>query len=411
MESKPLSSGIKRICKANESLRAELLETLMDKVKKLLYITRYYTDQEFHLKKKFDGQIAAFQNLGYDVYYIGLDKRFLYLIHNDERTVYGKTHFRLPHYIHTQLYNDLHKAAIKAINKIGFDYVYWRYAPLWRSSCKVAESIKETGGKLLLEIPTFPPEKEAHLNALRKIYSVYAVHLSKCFDPLVDKYIVIGEDAHGEYKGKPAINIENGIDVSNIPVRKPINHKGTIHILALASMSYWHGYDRLIKSLAKYKGDQKVIIHMVGGNDGGCLPEWKELTHRLKLDDKVIFHGPMSGEPLEEMFNLCDVGVNSLAMFKKGFNVTMELKAREYIARGLPFICAVDDPALFYAEKPMWLKVANDESIPDMNEIIGFALKMKSDPSHVQILRKLAEEHMTWEQQYKKVFEQLEGVN
>ena len=111
------------------------------------------------------------------------------------------------------------------------------------------------------------------------------------------------------------------------------------------------------------------------------------------------------------MFNLCDIGVNSLAMYKKGFNVTMELKAREYIARGLPFICAVDDPALYYAEKPMWLKVANDESIPNMNEIVNFAIKMKNDSTHVQVLRKLAEEHMTWEQQYKKVFKQLEGVN
>lgn len=383
----------------------------MEKQKRILYITRYSIDEPFNLKKKFNGQLAAFRSLGYDVYYIGYDRNHLYLIHDDDKTEYGNTHFRIPSYLHTQFYNDLHKAAIKVIKEVGIDIVYWRSAPLFGSSCKLAETAKKAGAKLIIEIPTFPPNQENNYTGVRKLFSLYEDHFVERFHLSIDAYVVIGEDSGGEYKGKPAINIDNGIDVNSVPVRKPVNEKDTIHILALASMCYWHGYDRLIKSLAEYKGNQKVIIHMVGGNDGGCLPEWKELTHQLNLDDKVIFHGQMSGKELDEMFDLCDIGVNSLAMYKKGFNVTMELKAREYIARGLPFVCAVDDPALSYAEKPMWLKVANDESIPDMNEIIGFALKMKSDPSHVQILRKLAEEHMTWEQQYKKVFEQLEGVN
>ena len=383
----------------------------MEKQKRILYITRYSIDEPFNLKKKFDGQLAAFRCLGYDVYYIGYDRNHLYLIHDDDKTEYGKTHFRIPSYLHTQFYNDLHKAAIKAIKEVGINIVYWRSAPLFGSSCKLAETAKKTGAKLIIEIPTFPPNQENNYKGVRKLFSLYEDHFVERFHSSIDSYVAIGEDAGGEYKGKPAINIDNGIDVNSAHVRKPVNEKDTIHILALASMCYWHGYDRLIKSLAEYKGDQKVIIHMVGGNDGGCLPEWKELTHQLNLDDKVIFHGQMSGKELDEMFDLCDIGVNSLAMYRKSFSVTMELKAREYIARGLPFVCAVDDPALSYAEKPMWLKVANDESIPDMNEIIEFALKMKSDPTHVQILRKLAEEHMTWERQYKKVFEQLEGVN
>lgn len=383
----------------------------MEKAKKLLYITRYSLNQDFNLKKKFDGQLSAFRKLGFDVYFIGFDRTHLYLIHDDEKIVYGNTHFWIPSYLHTQFYNDLHKAAIKAIKEIGIDIVYWRTAPLWRSSCKVAESAKDSNATLILEIPTFPPNQEDNNHGARKVFETYSKRFSERFSGLVDLYVVIGEDACGEYKGKPAINIENGIELDNVPIRKPVNERDTIHILALASMCYWHGYDRLIKSLAEHKGDQKVIIHMVGGNDGGCLPEWKDLTHRLNLDDKVIFHGQVSGNELDEMFDLCDIGVCSLSLYKKGCNTTMELKAREYAARGLPFIQAGEDPSLSYAEKSMWLKIANDESIPDMNEIVEFALKMKSDPSHVQILRKLAEEHMTWEKQYKKVFEQLEGVN
>lgn len=376
--------------------------------KKLLYIVRYSIHQEFNLKSKFDGQLIAFRNLGYDVYYIGYDSKYLYLIHNGEKTVYGKTHFSFPLYMHTLFYSDLHKAVIKAIKEVGIDIVYWRSAPIFSSSYKAAKVAKKSGAKLIIEESTFPPD--AQKEGIRRLFYLYSKLFEKKYVSLIDAYVVIGENAHGEYLGKPAINMDNGIDVNSVPVRKPVNDKNTIHLLALASMCYWHGYERIIKSLGEYKGSQKVMIHMVGGNDGGCLPEWKELTHQLNLDDKVIFHGPLSGKDLDDMFDLCDVGVNSLAMYKKSFSVTMELKAREYIARGLPFICAVDDPALSYAEKPMWLRIPNDDSIPDMNEIVEFALRMKNDPTHVQALRRIAEEHMTWEKQYKNVFDSLEGV-
>ncbi len=376
--------------------------------KKLLYITRYSLNREFNLKKKFDGQMNAFKNLGFDVYFIGFDEKHLYLINGDNKKIVGKTHFNFPSYLHTMFYGDLHKAAIKAIESEKFDYVYWRAAPLWKSSCNVAKTVKSTGAKLIYEIPTFP-QTEAQMSGFRSLFTHYSKRFDSKFHSFVDDYVLIGEDAGGEYKGKPAINIENGIDVSSVPVRTPKNDE-TIHILALASMCYWHGYDRLIKSLSQYKGEHKVFIHMVGGNDGGCLNEWKELSSQLGLNDSVIFHGQMTGKALEEMFDLCDIGVNSLAMYRKGFAVTMELKAREYIARGLPFVCAVEDPALDDSNGIFWLRIPNDDSIPAMDQIVDFAIKMKKDSSHVNSLRKLAESKLTWEMQYKKVFDVVGGI-
>ena len=383
----------------------------MSSKKKILYITRYSIDEPFNLQKKFDGQLAAFKNLGLDVYYIGYDRTNLYLINGENKTVYGKTHFALPRYIHTQFYNDLHKASVKAIKEIGLDYIYWRLSPLFGSSVKVAEAAKRYNTTFILEIPTFPPDQETHLSGIRKAFSAYTKRFSDRYDELVDYYAVIGDDAGGSYKGKPAVNIENGIDVNSVHVRTPVNESDTINILALASMCYWHGYDRIIKSLAAYKGSQKVVIHMVGGNGGGCLEEWKALSESLGLGEKVIFHGQMSGDALEEMFNLCDVGVNSLAMYKKNFEASTELKAREYIARGLPFICAVDDPVLEFAKERLWFRIPNDDSVPDMGEIVEFVLKMKNTPSHVQSLRELAENYLTWERQYKKLFEIAGGIN
>ncbi len=379
----------------------------MEKKKKLLYIVRYQLDKPFNLKAKFDGQIRAFENLEFDVYYLAFDESHFYLVNGGNKTVVGKTHFGIPGYFHTLCYQDLYTLARKTIREVGFDCVYWRAAPQLPSSLRLARNIKKSGARFLFEYPTYPSNTEKSMSGLRVVYGAYAAVLSKRIDDLADGFVLIGEDAGGVYSGKPAINISNGINLEVIPARNRKPDPDAIHILALASMSYWHGYDRLIRSLHQYKGDRKVLIHMVGGNDGGSIPEWKALTEELDLTNKVIFHGSKSGDALSEMFDLCDIGVNSLGMYRKGFHVTSELKSREYAARGLPFVCSVDDPALEHTNAPLWLRVTNDDSIPDMETILAFALRMREDEQAVNKLRAYAAEHLTWESQYRQVFDKF----
>lgn len=375
--------------------------------KKLLYVVRYQLDKPFNLKAKFDGQIRSFENLGFDVFYLAFDQWCFYLVNGDEKTIIGRTHFNIPGYFHTLCYQDLYTLARKMVRKIGFDCVYWRSAALLPASIGLAREIRRTGARFIYEYPTYPTGTEKSMSTIRAMYGLYAAGLRRKVDNLADGFVLIGEDAGGKYNGKTAVNISNGINLDVIPVRNRKIDPDAIHILALASMSYWHGYDRLIRSLAAYTGKQNIVIHMVGPNDGGSVPEWKALTEELGLQEKVIFHGAKSGDELSEMFDLCDIGVNSLGMYRKGFSVTSELKAREYAARGLPFICSVDDPALDHAAEPLWMRVSNDDSIPDMGKIVEFALNMRSDEQSVQKLRAYAAQYLTWESQYRQVFEKI----
>lgn len=299
----------------------------------------------------------------------------------------------------------MYTLARKLLRNNTYDCVYWRAAPHLPASLALAKAIGKTGARFIYEYPTYPANTEKSMSGLRAVYGKYAAVLGKKVDNLADGFVLIGEDAHGVYNGKPAVNISNGIDLEVIPARNRRPDPDTIHILALASMSYWHGYDRLIRSLAAYTGDQNIMIHMVGPNDGGSIPEWKVLAEELGVQDKVIFHGTKSGRELSEMFDLCDIGVNSLGMYRKGFSVTSELKSREYAARGLPFLCSVDDPALDHTSEPLWMRVSNDDTIPDMSEIVAFALNMREDEQSVEKLRTYAARHLTWESQYRKVFE------
>ena len=44
-----------------------------------------------------------------------------------------------------------------------------------------------------------------------------------------------------------------------------------------------------------------------------------------------------------------------------------------------------------------------------MNDIVDFALKMRNDDI-VPYMRSFAEEHLTWETQYKKLFSEIEKI-
>lgn len=372
----------------------------MNEKKKLLYIVRYPIYEDFNLRGKFDGQLAAFRNLGLDVYHLVFDREYFYLMHDGKAERISKATTRLPMYFHTKVYADMHLAVRKAADMVHFDYVYWRGAPAWPSSCKVARKLHAQGVKILYEIPTYVKGGEESMSLARKLFSIYSRRWRRNLMSYPDVFIFTGDADFDTFYGKTAVNIDNGINIDMLPVRKPRIGDDTIHILALASMSYWHGYDRLIRSLHEYTGEQKVVLHMVGGNDGGMLPEWKALAQELQVEDRALFHGKLYGDALTDMFDLCDVGINSLALFRKNMDATSELKIREYTARGLPFVCSVDDPALQFAQEPFWIKVSNDESIPDMQQIVDFANAMRTDREHPEKLRAYAQQYMSWESQY-----------
>lgn len=386
----------------------------MTNKKKLLYIVRYPIYEDFNLRGKFDGQLEAFRHLGLDVYYLVFDKVYFYLVHNEKKKRLVRATTGMPMYFHTKVYYDLHRAVCKAAKSVHFDYAYWRGAPIWRSTYITARKLHEQGTRILYEIATYVKIGETPQNLLRKIFYVYAaVWKKKLYEYLDLMVLVFTEDSRNlkTLDGIPVAVIDNGVDVEAIPQRTPVTDKDGIHILALASMSYWHGYGRLIRSVAEYRGREKVMIHMVGGNDGGMLPQWQKLAEELGVQDRVIFHGKMYGDELSKMFDLCDVGVNALAQYTKKLNATSELKVREYTARGLPFLCSVEDPALNHTDDPFWLQVANDSSVPDMEQIIAFALKMRADKEHPARMRAYAKKYMTWESQYAPIFEKLAGDN
>lgn len=207
---------------------------------------------------------------------------------------------------------------------------------------------------------------------------------------------------------KPHITIGNGFDVSSAPLRTaPEYNEEELCLLCVATVSRWHGLDRLLRGISMYKGETNLTLHIVG--DGDELQYLRELSVELTIQEKVIFHDFAIGETLDKHFNRCHIGIGSLGIHRKGLHETSELKAREYCSRGIPYVnAAVDNdypPDFRYI-----LRLPPDESPVNIEDIISFAKNALADPSHPQQMRRYAQEHLDWAVKIQKLKGFLVGL-
>lgn len=361
----------------------------------ILFVMRYPLDKWDNLKNKFDGQMAAVETLGHKAYFIGWNREGLWLCHGETRERMLKSRFTaLPAYDKTLFYVDLMRAVRIAAQKYTFDVAYIRYIRLFGNAPEALGMLKAQGCKLIMEHPTYPFENGKVNSLLRMPFFAYCDHVFARIEPLLDLYTLIGDPCGPQLHGIPAMNILNGVDVERLPLHMPRTDK-EIHLLALASMSRWQGYDRLIRALARCRERDLVTIHMVGGEGDGSLAAWKQLAQEVGVADRVVFHGELFGEELDRVTAACDAGVGGLGLYRKAQYQSMTLKLREYMARGLPFVYAVDDPSV--PEEPRFcLRLPNDESPVSMDDILAFVRRARADVAAPADMRAYAAANMSW---------------
>ena len=141
------------------------------------------------------------------------------------------------------------------------------------------KKLKKAGIHAVTEIPTYPYDAEfvgfplmTRLNL--KIDQLFRRQLSAQMDA-----IVTFSDAK-EIFGQRTINISNGVDFDSIPLHEPLTVNHELHLIGVAEVHYWHGYDRLIAGLGEYyrgksnlpspftlhpSPSRDVYFHIVGG--------------------------------------------------------------------------------------------------------------------------------------------------
>lgn len=199
------------------------------------------------------------------------------------------------------------------------------------------------------------------------------------------------------------LKIGNGILIDDsIKIIIQEKQENKINLIAVASIAFWHGYDRLLKAMAlaqQNHPDIEINLTLVG--DGELLPELKKLVDKLNLSAHVRFTGALYGQELEAAYEGANLGVSSFGLFRKGLDEASDLKTREYLAKGLCVIGAGKDPD-FPEDSPYRFLVPNDESIEPIAEIL-IKLARNELPASKEV-RVYAENNLALEEKLKKMF-------
>lgn len=352
-------------------------------MEKLIYITQCElngVEISSGVVEKVLSQTETFQD-AFDTYLLGYTGNRIALFHG------GKTQYLSTCRIKELRRFKLYTAAEKLIRQEKIACCYIRYGYSNGRFVAMLRKIKKMGTTVILEIPTFPYDLEFRHTAIHFLLKAFDRHYRNRLSGYVDKIATFSEDE--SIFNTPCVHIMNGIRVDDVSVRKPVNMSDTIHLIAVASMCRFHGYDRIITGLHRYYqdgGTRKVVFHLVG--DGEALPGYKELAEQYHLQNQVIFHGFQSGKELDELFNSCDIAVECLGCHRKKLLLSSSLKSREYAARGLPMI-ASNKVDIFSENYPYLLSVPGDESPVNINEVIKFHDKIYGQQSAEQVVRSI----------------------
>ena len=218
-----------------------------------------------------------------------------------------------------------------------------------------------------------------------------------------------------EYKsifGQKTINISNGVDFDLLPLHHRVENLSELHLIGVAEVHPWHGFDRMIHGLGEYyrhggAGKMPVFFHVVGNvwppemNGTKNVPGFMPIMKAYGIEDKVFFHGQLFGKDLDAVFDQCSFGVGSLARHRSGISVIKTLKNREYACRGIPFIYSEQD--FDFDTQPYVLKASPDDSPINVQDIVDFCQHI---PDASDIRKTVA--HLSWHLQMKKVLENIQ---
>lgn len=369
---------------------------------KALFLIFHGFGESNGISKKIHYQINAFQQCGIDIqscyYEVDSSGNRKWMIDKNVLINFGEGILAK---LKKRFY---YKPIIDHILNADYDFIYIRYDHNANPfTISLINRIKKEGIKIVMEIPTFPYDKE-----YTGIRMKSELLIDKCFRRKFAKKldaIVTFSNADNIF-GKRTIKISNGIDFNSIPIKQKMNDTSKeLHLLGVAEIHFWHGFDRIVKGLANYYStnpNYKVYFHIVG--EFTSERERNDILvplHENNLDNYVYFYGKKHGKELDILFDKADIGIGSLARHRSGITYIKTLKNREYAARGIPFIYSeIDDD---FEEMPYILKVPADETPIDIEQIVQFYKEEKWDTHTIRDSIK----HLSWKNQMQKVIKEI----
>jgi glycosyltransferase involved in cell wall biosynthesis len=337
---------------------------------------------------KMEQQTAAFRALGFNALQL----------HTSRNGLCGDGQLVSPYWPKHPAFAPLHhrlsfyRKAYGVLARWRPDLIYLRYPLSTPATVSFIKAVKSElpRSKLVVEVPTYPYDQEAE-TIVQRVTSASDKALRRILKHWVD--MVVTFHGRDEIFGIPCLQTANGISPEAITHRANRPTSGPIRAIAVANLARWHGYDRLIEGMVGTP-DSEFKLRFVG--DGPAKADLERLVRDRGLCGQVDFLGVRRGAELDELFEDSDVGIGSLGDHRRGLNVASSLKAREYCARGMPFVFSTSDPD-FPPGHGGWLQLpANDRPIP-LGKVVALANESRRSAALGQALRRYAEDRLTWQ--------------
>jgi glycosyltransferase involved in cell wall biosynthesis len=367
---------------------------------KILFLIFHGFDPNNGISKKISYQLEAFKANGHETHICYMDEKGSKKRIVDDKIIADYGNGRIGKILKRTAFGSIVNYAVK--NQINFVYIRSNHNanPF---TINMARRMKAEGMKVVMEIPTYPYDQE-YFNKTMRRQLILDKLFRNIFAKQLDAIVTFSED--DIIFGQQTIRISNGIDFDFVRIKKVSHHPAKeLHLIGVAEIHRWHGFDRVIKGLAEYYStpkEIKVYFHVVGYFFSPV--EKAEITEIIKthhLESYVILYGKKHGEELDEIFDLCDFGIGSLGRHRVGIKSIKTLKNREYAARGIPFVYSETDTD--FDKKPYVLKVPADETAVRIEDIIDFYQQQTITPQ--QIRDSISD--LSWKHQMGKVLHTL----
>ena len=374
---------------------------------KILFLVYHGFSDESGISKKIHYQVKGLQQNGHDVHlcYYDFDPRGHRCRYVGNKVIadYG-TGALAAIRSRTQLDCIYNYCAVNAIEMV-YARSFMNASPIL---VRLFHKLNKRGIKCITEIPTYPYDSEFKGYPLKYKIPLY---IDKLFRKALAKKMeaIVTFSNEETIFGKRTICISNGIDLDSIPIHNPKKHND-IHLIAVAEIHYWHGFDRLVAGMGEYyklnPDARKVFFHVVGWEDdrgttsNGYLTV-EQTAKKYNIGQYVVNHGKLFGDKLDEVFNQCVFAIGSLGRHRSGITNIKTLKNREYAARGIPFIYSETDND--FEDKPYIIKATADESPVNIRQIIDFIDTHDVNPTEIRN----TVEHLSWRFQMEKVVREI----
>ncbi len=368
---------------------------------RILYIA-YVEPKYKQLYNKIAGQVQALREIGakVDAFIIGKGES---LVGNDfPFTIINLNEIKAArHFIVEQL-----------IIKFKPDYVYFRYPNGYNNALEPLIPLAEKYKNFYFEHNT---KEEDELRANEQIALLQQeINFGRILITKASGLIGM-TNSFSEHQKKrvtnlqtPITTIANGITISNYIVSTQPILSDRLVLLFVGYISIHHGIERLLHSIANYKGNIKISLLIVGKFFNSEYENTiRELEKTLNLMEQVHFLGELSKNELNKYYDESHICIGSLGMHLINSPEGASLKTREYISRGKPIIIDHKDTDI-PDNVDFVYRVSADSSPIDIDELIKFYKNIKSSPLDI---RRFAEEHLDWKIKMKKLIDFMTNKN